>query len=152
MRRLALALLLALAPAAALAMPMGVSLNQSSMLSLPTPIHDVIVGNPTIADVTVADQRHVIITGKQVGVTNLIVRDLAGRVLYSEQIVVGATAANRVALINGPQIVTYACAPNCQPDTPPPVDPFAAFFSALASKNGQSNNGGSATVSVAKVP
>lgn len=151
MRRFALALLVALAPAAALAMPMGVALNQSSMLALPSAIHDVIVGNPSIADVTVADQRHVIITGKQLGVTNLIVRDLAGRVLYSEQIVVGTMAANRVALINGSSIVTYACAPNCQPDALPPVDPFAAFFSALASKNGQSTSS-SGVASVVKAP
>jgi hypothetical protein len=129
MRNLALSLALALAPAAALAATLGVPLDQSTFVTLSAPAHNVIIGNPAIADVSVADQRHIIITGKGAGVTNLVVTDARGRPIFDRQIVVGAEPGDRVALINGGQIVSYACAPGCQqiggvagaPAAPPPA-------------------------------
>jgi hypothetical protein len=114
MRKFVLSLALALAPAAALAATLGVPLDQSAFVTLPAPAHNVIIGNPAIADVSVADQRHLIITGKGAGVTNLVVTDAAGRAIFDKQIVVGAEPGDRVALINGGQVMSYACAPNCQ--------------------------------------
>ncbi len=115
MRQLAFSLALALAPAAALAASMGVPLDQSAFVTLPGPAHNVIIGNPAIADVSVADQRHIIITGKGAGVTNLVITDAAGRPIFDREIVVGAAPGGRVALINGGQIVSYTCAPVCEP-------------------------------------
>jgi hypothetical protein len=126
MRSLALAsiLALALAPAAVMAASLGVPLNQS-------PAHNVFLGNPTVADVAMSDQRHVVVTGKAGGVTNLIVTDLRGRKIFDRQIVVGATAGDRVELINGGNVISYACAPTCEQvgaaqggpagSTPPPA-------------------------------
>ena len=114
MRKLVLSLALALAPAAALAASLGVPLDQSAFITLRAPAHNVIIGNPAIADVSVADQRHLIVTGKSAGVTNLVVTDLRGRPIFDRQIVVGAEPGDRVALISGGQVVSYACAPSCQ--------------------------------------
>ena len=113
MRQIALALALALAPAAALAASLGVPLDQSIRIGLKGVAHDVIVGNPSIADVAVADQHHLVLTGKTGGVTNLIVTDPAGRTIFNSQIVVSSSSGDHVALINGPAVVTYACAPGC---------------------------------------
>src|SRR5579863_724463 len=113
MRHIALALALALAPAAALAATLGVPLDQSVRIGLRTQAHDVIVGNPAIADVTVADPHHLIVTGKMGGVTNLIVTDAVGRTIFDRQIVVSASTGDHVALIKGPEVVSYACAPSC---------------------------------------
>jgi Pilus formation protein N terminal region len=115
MRSLALASILALAPVAALAASLGVPLNQSVLVSLPAPARNVFLGNPTVADVTMSDQRHVVVTGKTGGVTNLIVTDERGRTIFDRQIVV-STAANgdRVSLINGGNVISYACAPSCE--------------------------------------
>src|SRR6185312_11597766 len=88
MRKLALSL--ALAPAAALAGSLEVPLDQSAFVALPGPAHNVIIGNPAIADVSVPDQRHLIVTGKGAGVTNLVVTDAAGRPIFDRTIVVGA--------------------------------------------------------------
>jgi hypothetical protein len=118
MRQLVLSLALALAPAAALAATLAVPLDQSALVTLAAPAHNVIVGNPAIADVSVADQRHIIITGKGQGVTNLVVTDAAGKPIFDREIVVGAQSGDRVALINGNQITSYTCAPVCQPSTP----------------------------------
>ena len=115
MRQLALSLALALAPAAAFAATMAVPLDQSALVTLPAPAHNVILGNPAIADVSMADQRHIIITGKGQGVTNLVVTDASGRPIFDREILVGGQSGGRVALINGGQIVSYTCAPVCEP-------------------------------------
>ena len=91
MRKLALAL----APAAALAASLGVPLDQSMFVTLPAPAHTGVIGNPAIADVSVADQRHLIITGKGQGVTNLVVTDAAGRAIFDREIVVGGQSGDR---------------------------------------------------------
>jgi hypothetical protein len=116
MRSLALASILALAPVAALAASLGVPLNQSVLVSLPAPAHNVFLGNPAVADVTVADQRHVVVTGKTGGTTNLIVTDERGRTIFDRQIVVSTNAGigDRVSLINGGNVISYACAPGCE--------------------------------------
>ncbi|HUZ13286.1 MAG TPA: pilus assembly protein N-terminal domain-containing protein [Caulobacteraceae bacterium] len=112
---LAIALAIALAPAAAFAASLGVPLDQSIRLALPAPAADVIVGNPAIAEVQIADQRHVVVTGKAGGVTNLIITDVAGRTIFNRQLVVSGSSADHVSLINGAQVVSYACAPGCAP-------------------------------------
>jgi hypothetical protein len=114
MRSLALASILALAPAAVMAASLGVPLNQSVLISLPAPAHNVFLGSPTVADVTMSDQRHVVVTGKTGGVTNLIVTDERGRTIFSRQIVVAAGSGDRVSLINGGNVISYACAPTCE--------------------------------------
>ena len=114
MRSLALASILALAPVAALAASLGVPLNQSVLVSLPGPAHNVFLGNPAVADVTMSDQRHAVVTGKAGGVTNLIITDDRGRTIFDRQIVVSAGSGDRVSLINGGNVISYACAPSCE--------------------------------------
>ncbi|HEX3919629.1 MAG TPA: pilus assembly protein N-terminal domain-containing protein [Caulobacteraceae bacterium] len=114
MRRLALALALAALPVVASAASLGVPLDQAMIITLPVPARDVVVGNPAIADVSISDQRHLIITGKQGGVTNLVVDDAAGRTIFDRQIVVGASSGDRVEVMRGAQVSSYACAPVCQ--------------------------------------
>jgi hypothetical protein len=114
MRSLILAVTLSALPAAALAASLGVPLDHAVIITLSAPAHDVVVGNPTIADVTVSDQRHLVVTGKSGGVTNLVVDDAAGRTIFDRQIVVGASSGDRVEIIHGAQVVSYACAPICQ--------------------------------------
>jgi hypothetical protein len=132
MRSLALASILALAPAAVMAASLGVPLNQSVLVSLPGPARSVFLGNPSVADVSVADQRHVVITGKTGGVTNLIVVDQRGRTIFDRQIVVGASAGDRVSLINGGPVVSYACAPDCEPVGDPQAMPAGPPQQAVA--------------------
>lgn len=118
MRQLALSLALALAPAAALAATLAVPLDQSALVTLGAPAHNVVIGNPAIADVAVADQRHIIVTGKGHGVTNLVVTDAAGKPIFERQIVVGAQSGDHVALISGAQVTSYTCAPVCEVAAP----------------------------------
>jgi hypothetical protein len=115
MRKIALTLALALAPVAAFAASLGVPVDQSTYVTLSAPAHNIILGNPAIADVSVSDQRHLVVTGKGAGITNLIVTDAGGRTIFDRQIVVGAGTGDHVLLINGASMVRYACTPNCEP-------------------------------------
>ncbi|HEY2707483.1 MAG TPA: pilus assembly protein N-terminal domain-containing protein [Caulobacteraceae bacterium] len=114
MRRLILASILALAPVAAMAASLGVPIYQSVLVTLPGPAKNVFLGSPDVADVAMSDQRHIVVTGKKGGVTNLIVTDERGRTIFNRQIVVGINAGDRVSLINGGAVVSYACAPICE--------------------------------------
>ena len=143
MRRIALAFVLAALPLASAAATLAVPLDQSVRIGLPAPVHDVIIGSSTVADVTVADQRHLVVTGKSAGVTNLIVTDAAGRTIFNREIVVSAAAGSHVTLINGPIVVSYACAPGCAQvasegaaPVPAPTPSPAAVVTAPAPGNG----------------
>jgi hypothetical protein len=115
MRCIALALALCAFSAPAFAVGLNVPLNQAAVVVVKPAARDVIVGSPDVADVEVADRHHLVVTGKKIGLTNLIVRDDAGRTVFSQTVVVGASAGGRVSLINGGYVASYACAPTCEP-------------------------------------
>jgi Flp pilus assembly secretin CpaC len=115
MRRTALAIILAALPATTFAATgtLPVPMNEAVRISLPTPARDVIVGNPEIADVTVTDGRHLIVTGKGFGQTNLIVTGQKGQTLVNEEVLVPPPMAGQVTMITGAAVQNYACAPQC---------------------------------------
>jgi hypothetical protein len=115
MRSIVLALALSAASAPAFAVGLNVPLNQAAVVVVKAAARDVIVGSPDVADIQVADRHHLVVTGKKIGVTNLIVRDDAGRTVFSQTVVVGASSGGRVSLINGGYVASYACAPTCEP-------------------------------------
>jgi hypothetical protein len=114
MRKLALALLAALAPASVLAASLAVPVDHAVRVRLAAPASDIIVGNPAVADVVLADSRHLVITGKTLGVTNLIITGVNGRLLLDRELVVAKPQLGHVTVINGPNPLVYACAPECR--------------------------------------
>ncbi|MHB8529575.1 MAG: pilus assembly protein N-terminal domain-containing protein [Caulobacteraceae bacterium] len=102
------------APLPAAARSLRVSIDQAARIGLSKPAHDVVVGNPAIADVTVMDAHHLMVVGKGYGVTNLIVIDEAGRPIFNRQVVVGPPDANHVSLHRGVDTSEYACSPRCE--------------------------------------
>jgi Flp pilus assembly secretin CpaC len=84
----ALAMSFALAPAA-LADPFTVKVDQTVTLKLSAPANSVVIGNATVADVSVHDAKTLLVTGKAVGSTILTVLDRAGNTIYTNQLVVG---------------------------------------------------------------
>jgi len=140
MRKIALALLLAAAPAAALAGAiLPVTLNEAVRITLPGPARDVIIGNPLVADVTVSDSRHLILTGKAFGQTNLIVVGQAGRTIFDRELMVPRPMTGRVTMITGDKIASFACPGECStnPDQDDadlsPVQQFAKAFAGAMS-------------------
>lgn len=112
----ALAILLSVTLAGkAYANDLVVSYDQSQLLRLPKPVASVIVGNPSVADVTVQGGNLVVVTGKTFGVTNIIALDAERNVIQDQRIVVRHDTVRTVNLTKGNQRQSYSCTPDCAP-------------------------------------
>ncbi len=109
----ALAMSLALAPAA-LADPFSVKVDQTVTLKVGGAANSVIIGNATVADVSVHDARTLLITGKAFGTTNLTVLDRGGNTIYTNQIVVGGEDATGLTVVRGQGTYSYSCVDKCR--------------------------------------
>jgi len=105
---------IALAPAAS-AEELVVRYDQSQLLRVSRPIAEIIIGNPSIADITVQSTNMLVVTGKTFGTTNVIVLDADRNVIQDQRIVVVRDPARQVSLYKGAKRETYSCAPTCNP-------------------------------------
>ncbi len=102
------------AQSAAAAPPLVVRKDQGTRLVLAGPVRDVVIANPAIADVNVLDTRSIVVLGKSVGTTSLLVVDPAGRVLADRAVIVSGSDEGRVSFYRGAGKVTdFACSPQC---------------------------------------
>ena len=105
---LALALLVA---GAARAESLSVPLDHSARLNVQG-VSSVVVGDPTIADVTVVDSHTVFVEGRSYGSTAIVATDHNGRTLFQGDITV-VRPAGGVAVYRGVLRSDFACAPDC---------------------------------------
>jgi hypothetical protein len=131
----ALAICLALAPAAA-ADPFNVKVDQTVPLKLNQPANSVIVGNATVADVTVHDARTLLVTGKAYGSTNLTVLDRAGNTIYTSQLVVGGEDDDGLTIVRSGATYSYSCVDKCRA-TPKVGDAPAHFQDVMTTVTGK---------------
>jgi hypothetical protein len=126
--------------AAAKAADLVVRYDQSQLLRLPRPVSEVIIGNPTIADVTVQGGNLLVVTGKTFGVTNIIALDADRNVIQDQRVVVDQDDRRTVAVYRGPLRSTYTCSPTCSPALVIGDDPkfFDAITKASQTKTGTS--------------
>jgi hypothetical protein len=129
-----------IAPASAGAADLVVAYDQSQLLRLPRPVAEVIIGNPSIADVAVQGGNLLAITGKSFGVTNIIALDADRNVIQDQRVIVDQDDRRTVALYRGSQRQTFTCAPNCSPAIIVGDDPkvFDAISKGAATKRGGS--------------
>lgn len=109
---------LALAPgsrAQDLAARITVPVNQARPLSLPAPAAGVAVGNPQVLAVSVQSDKLMFLTGRAVGVTNVVVVDSEGRTIIDQEVQVSSNEAGSVVLLRGAQSVRHECSPVCTP-------------------------------------
>jgi Flp pilus assembly secretin CpaC len=92
-----------------------VTYDQSQLLRLPRPAAELIVGNPSIADITVQSGNLLVITGKTFGVTNLIALDADRNIIQDQRIVVTRDEAGTVNLHKAGKRQSYTCTPDCSP-------------------------------------
>jgi hypothetical protein len=110
------ALLLAFSAAPALAGPsLVVPIDHATRLHLAHPAGSVIVGNPSVADVTVVDAQTVFVTGRGYGVSEVVVVDPLGRTVWQGEVVVTAPQTGEVSVYRGGQVTEMACANVCAP-------------------------------------
>jgi Flp pilus assembly secretin CpaC len=107
------ALIAVSAPVSALAAPLTVPVDQVRKLPFAGQASTVTPGNSEIADVFVVDDHTILVQGKRIGMTNLVVTDRAGHVLYNDRVIVSGGDVNAVMISRGGKITAYACEPYC---------------------------------------
>ncbi|WP_297512862.1 pilus assembly protein N-terminal domain-containing protein [uncultured Caulobacter sp.] len=90
-----------------------VAAGQASYVNLGAPVRDIVVGDPAVADVSVVNDRTLVVLGKRPGVTSLLAFGPGGRALADRQIVVSENSGGGVTIYRGAVASNYACAAQC---------------------------------------
>jgi Flp pilus assembly secretin CpaC len=92
-----------------------VRFDQSQLLRLPRPATEVIIGNPSIADVAIQGGNLLVVTGKMFGITNIIALDAQRNVIQDQRVVVDRDDQRTIVLYKGHLRESYSCTPDCLP-------------------------------------
>jgi Flp pilus assembly secretin CpaC len=148
-------MLAAMAVSSAAAMADGLNLNwrEARVVKLAKPATSVVVGDPTVADVTLDTPDTVIIFGKTPGETNILV--LAGNqeLLLDWPVVVSPVTARHVSVLNAtggtaPTEVLYACGTErCSRVLSPTDVSFSSSASSSTSADSDANKSASSSES-----
>ncbi|WP_454758856.1 pilus assembly protein N-terminal domain-containing protein [Caulobacter segnis] len=90
-----------------------VAAGQASYVTLGGAVRDIVVGDPSIADVSVVNDRTLVVLGKRPGVTSLLAFGPTGRALADRQIVVSENGGGSVTVYRGQTASNYACGSQC---------------------------------------
>lgn len=101
--------------ASAEARDIRVAMDQAFPIRLSEPAQGVAIGNPSIAGVSVQNDRFLFVTGRSYGSTNLVIVGDAGRVLYSGRVVVTPDETDVVMVTRGGETARLECTPLCRP-------------------------------------
>ena len=71
------------------AIPVYVAIDQSTLLTLKEPSKRLSISNPKVAEVNVVSPAEVLVQGKKIGITSLIVWDARGKISFFDVIVTG---------------------------------------------------------------
>ena len=88
--------------------------DQSQLLRLPRPASEIIIGNPSIAEVSLQGGNLLVVTGKTFGITNVIALDSDRNVIQDQRVVVERDDRRVVSLHKGGTRFTYSCSPHCE--------------------------------------
>lgn len=137
MRAAMAAVAMACCVGAAQAGELRVALDQAVALPLAAPAAGVAIGNPTIAGVSVQNERLLFVTGRAYGSTNLLVVSQSGATIAELKLTVVPDESDAVMLTRGSTTVRLTCAPTCR-RRPDLSDDPAAFQSAIQQMNTRS--------------
>lgn len=106
---------------------------------LETPAQSIVVGNPGIADVTVQDNRNLLLFGKAPGMTNIYMFDENGEAFKNLVIRVRSQSAGMLTFYRGSARTTYNCTSNCEATVTVGDDPgtFGEVAGQVQNKFGQ---------------
>lgn len=93
---------------------MRVDYDQATAIHLDEPAKTIVVGNASIAEALLVNDRTIYVQGRIFGNTNLIALDGNGVEIYNTQITVGAPLSAHVTLYRGGQQHNLACSPRCE--------------------------------------
>jgi len=160
MRRLLVLLLPMLVFTGAAAMADGLNINwrEARVVKLAKPANSIVVGDPTVADVTLDTPTTVVVFGKAPGETNFIVLDADQQLLLDWPVVVSPTNDRHVTVLNAqggdaPVEVLYACGTErCARVLSPTDIEFKASASSSTSSDTDANKSSTSTVEQTTTP
>lgn len=92
-----------------------VKYDQSQILRMPARVADFIIGNPSIADVSIQSADVLVVTGKSFGITNVIALDAERKVITEARVIVVRDQVRVVNVQKGNKRESYNCTPQCNP-------------------------------------
>lgn len=121
-----------------------VALDQSRSITLPDSATGVVIGNPSVAGVSVQNDRLLFVTGRSYGSTNLIVVGPTGRPIYETRITVIPDETNVVMVTRGAATARLDCNPLCRrrPDISDDQTAFSQTNEQISTRNSQAASGG----------
>jgi Flp pilus assembly secretin CpaC len=128
-----LAVMIAVTSARAEIQTIAVKIDQSQILQLPAMPGAVIIGNPSVADVSIQGQK-LFIHGRAFGQTNLTILDLQGNQMANFNLVGTLQQDDLVTVYKGTQRYSLSCVGNCAPNLQ--VGDARDYFSEAASQIG----------------
>jgi Flp pilus assembly secretin CpaC len=92
---------------------LAVEVDESQILQLPKAPGAIVIGNPSIADVSIQGQK-IFVHGRGFGQTNLTILDLEGNQMANFSLVGVHSQPTSIAVFRGPERYSYSCYPNCE--------------------------------------
>lgn len=122
------------------------TIDQVRPYEIARPAGQIVVGNPSIADLTVSDKQRVLLYGKAPGLTNMYIFDDDGAVIDNLMVRVRATTAGMLTMHRGPARTTYNCSNQCEATITVGDDAtiFKDVSAQVAQKHGQATASASA--------
>lgn len=90
-------------------------LDFAKILTFEQPARTIIIGNPGIVDGTLSDETTIVLTGKSVGTTNMIVLGEGGQEIANLRVNVSTNARQMTTVDHGGVQQTYSCVDTCRP-------------------------------------
>jgi Pilus formation protein N terminal region len=121
--------------------PITIQTDQTQLIAISADPGTVVVGNPSIADVSVSGRR-VFLHGRGFGSTNIMILDIAGNQLANFDVTVTHDHPNELVMVTSsparPKILvdTYSCAPTCYHAMIPGDAGFGEMVGANSTKAG----------------
>ncbi len=93
----------------------GVKIDFAKVLAFVEPARTIIIGNPAIVDGMLSDDHTIVLTGRAVGVTNLIVLGEGGRQVLNTIVNVTPSRYRMTTVYSGTTLNTFTCTGSCKP-------------------------------------
>lgn len=135
---LATSALLSCASQALAGQPIVARLDHSQIMAMARTPGTVVVGNPSIADVTI-EGKNLFLHARAYGTTNILVLDDEGKQLADYDVTVQTGGDNNVFVYKAGFSSTFVCAPDCEATLHIGDDP--GFFSEIVAKEQKLRNG-----------
>lgn len=120
-----------------------IKVDHAQLVQLSKPGANVILGNPTIADITMQTRDLMVVTGKSYGMTNVIVLDDKKEIILRAHLTVIGHDKNIVSVYSGSARKSFACTPKCQATVAAGDDP--THFDSILKANAEKNNAATQT-------